>query len=244
MTLHGEAFWLLNLGMDFLCVMGTARYLGLPQKPLRMALAAILGATYSLAALGNWALGGLGGMLFASFCMGAVAFGRHLIRGASGIWIIGLCTSGLASIAGRYLPRDWAVLMVCAVFALSFCFVPPKGRRTTVQRGNVRFVWQGREVCLPAIVDTGNLLRDRLTGLPVIVAPVKMCPQLAGGDGRGMRFIRAHTASGSALLPCFHPEQTVLTVAGKARQLDAVVALAPGVLPGALVPSDLVKQME
>lgn len=244
MTMHGEAFWLMNLGMDFLCVVGAARYLELPKKPWRMMFAAMLGAAYSLAALRFPPLGGLGGLLWAAFGMSAIAFGKQMIRGAAGVWVIGLCTSGLAAIAGRYLPWDWSVLVGCAAFALAFCFVPPKGSRAGVQKGQVRFMWRGLEARLPAIVDTGNLLRDELTGLPVIVAPAKMCPQFLSDDGQGMRLIRACTASGSALLPCFHPEKTMLILAGKAQQLDAVVALAPGALPGALVPVSLVKQMD
>lgn len=238
MVLHGEGFLLMNGSMDLLCLLGTGRYLGLPLNRWRVGLAALLGSMYSLLCTVFPACGGLFGLLMASLLMGLTAFPHHALRGSAGLWMIGLCTSGVASAAGLFLRRDSAVLCACAMFAVSFCLMPPKKRG--MQWGSLTVHWHGHTFRMAAVTDTGNMLRDPLSGLPVIVAPFHRCKGMMLENmhilPEGMRLIRAETAGGSTLLPCVHPDKVLLEFSDGVREVQAVLALSDAALPGALVP--------
>ena len=89
-------------------------------------------------------------------------------------------------------------------------------------------------VLLPARVDTGNLLRDPITGLPVMVVPFRavrvLVPEIARWVQRQelpprMRLISVRTAAGSSLLPVFRPDSCRLYLNGRSCDADVVVAV-------------------
>ena len=104
-----------------------------------------------------------------------------------------------------------------------------------------------KRVLLPAMLDSGNLLRDPLRGTPVIVASARSLKPLFP-DARslsdpmklppGFRLLNVRTAAGGALMPLFRPDVCVVYENGKPRRHDASVAVAPGEYRGvqALVP--------
>lgn len=113
-----------------------------------------------------------------------------------------------------------------------------------------------RSVLLPAMLDSGNLLRDSITGLPVLVVPWRammvLFPQAGdwmqpGQLPPGFRLLNVRTAAGGGLLPLFRPDlcrlyvrgrrwETELLVAAAGREYDGVQALVPlaALPPGAL----------
>ena len=98
---------------------------------------------------------------------------------------------------------------------------------------------------VPAVADTGNLLKDNVTGLPVIVVPLSACrdimPENMHTLPSGMRLIRAQTAAGKVIMPCFHPDCVRVRFTSRVRDVQAIVALAPGEMPCALVPPGALK---
>ena len=89
-------------------------------------------------------------------------------------------------------------------------------------------------VLLPAMVDTGNLLRDPITGLPVMVVPFRavrvLVPEIARWVQHQelpprMRLISVRTAAGSSLLPVFRPDSCRLYLNGHSCDADVVVAV-------------------
>ena len=89
-------------------------------------------------------------------------------------------------------------------------------------------------VLLPAMVDTGNLLRDPITGLPVLVVPFRavrvLLPEIARWVQHQelpprMRLISVRTAAGSSLLPVFRPDSCRLYLNGHSCDADVVVAV-------------------
>ncbi len=90
-------------------------------------------------------------------------------------------------------------------------------------------------VLLPAMLDSGNLLRDPVTGTPVLVVPCKAAsalfpevPDLCDLRGLplGFRLLSVHTAAGSSLLPLFRPDLCRLYLNGNACDADLLVAIA------------------
>ena len=99
-------------------------------------------------------------------------------------------------------------------------------------------------VQIPAMLDSGNLLRDPLTNTPVIVVGSRAVRPLIGEPSverlpPGFRLLRVKTAAGDALLPMFRPDVCRVYVNGKPTDTRALVAVAPREYDGvqALVPT-------
>jgi len=109
---------------------------------------------------------------------------------------------------------------------------------------SIRIGYQGRRLSLTALVDSGNLLRDPLTHLPVIVISRKAASRLLPSVHElepGMRLIRVRTVAGSTLMPILRPEQLELSQQHRWISTEAIVGLSPDGYNGfqALVPSQL-----
>lgn len=99
---------------------------------------------------------------------------------------------------------------------------------------------------LTALVDSGNLLRDPLTGLPVIVISRQAGQKLMAGQMANLRLIPVRTVTGRALMPVFRPGQVRVRSPGGWRAVQAVVGITPDGCSGcqALVPSSLISPMQ
>lgn len=99
---------------------------------------------------------------------------------------------------------------------------------------------------LTALVDSGNLLRDPITGLPVIIVSRKAASRLItlpppGEITPGMRLISVRTVSGTSLMAVFHPRRVRLRLPDGWQTVSAMIGLSPAGYDGfqALVPSGL-----
>jgi len=104
---------------------------------------------------------------------------------------------------------------------------------------------------LTALVDTGNLLRDPLTHLPVIVVSRRIAARLtdlpAPGELRpGMRLISVRTAAGRALMTVVRPQSVRILQHGGWREARALIGISPDGYDGfsALLPACLIRQAE
>lgn len=102
---------------------------------------------------------------------------------------------------------------------------------------------KAKHLRLTALVDSGNLLRDPVTHLPVIVisrqAASRLCP--GGTFFPGMRLISVRTVGGSSLMPVFRPQSVRLLQAHGWQAAEAVIGLSPDGYSGfqALVPASV-----
>lgn len=99
---------------------------------------------------------------------------------------------------------------------------------------------------LTALVDTGNLLRDPLNGLPVIVVSHRAAQRLIGLSvpgklNPGLRQMSIRTIAGASVMTVFRPTQIRLMHAGHWQTIDAMLGVAPDGYDGvqALVPSSI-----
>ncbi len=119
-----------------------------------------------------------------------------------------------------------------------------------------------RRLPLTALTDTGNLLRDGLTGLPVIVVSRRTAAKLTGGipadlaakalSSRtacpeeallpGMRLMPIRTISGTSLMTIFRPDSVRIRDGGAWQEVSALIGISPDGYEGfqALVPACLV----
>jgi len=110
-----------------------------------------------------------------------------------------------------------------------------------------------KRIMLPAMVDSGNLIRDPITSLPVLVIPLKAARVLYPDAGmidalralpRGFRLLHVRTAAGNGLLPLFRPDHCWLYMDGMRREVSLLAAVAGREYQGtqALVPLAAIRE--
>jgi len=254
-----EGFLLLNACMNAALLCVTLRWSGERIVAWRVALAAVFGALYAAAAYlpglswlralpcaalvcaamlwtaARWRkavhlLRALALLLCATFLMGGTVYAiSQALGGAALYWRLG------------------ATAMICLAVVLGRC-----ARRIRLARIQVR-VRLG-EACaeLAGLIDSGNLLCDAISGLPVVIAPYTAIRALLPDScdparletlPPGFRLVRAVSTGGSRTLMCFRPGAISLREAEKWRKVCAMVAVAPQALPEgelALIPAALI----
>lgn len=250
MRVDGEAFFLINGWMNFLSLLMAARLARARFRAGRALLSALAGALYAMAAWGifPW-LRKMPVLGATALIMARIAFQGRAARLSPLLLAAEMTLSGLSDfLLTRGVPAT-ETLLLCGAAALLFIRLMG-GASAPGHRLKARLIYRGRDVLLPAIRDSGNLLRDAVTGLPVIVAPTEgVRPLLPPGADtekmlslpRGFRLLRVRTAAGEKLMPCFHPDQVILCFGSKEWEADAVVALSPGGLSRALVPETMLQ---
>lgn len=163
---------------------------------------------------------------------------RRRIAGCS--VILALLMAGCARLLhGLGLTRTPLVLAQFTLLPLLVRCLPATGHAACV---TLEIIHSSRRLQLTALVDSGNLLRDPLTRLPVIVISRKAAARLLP-DTRalapGMRLISVRTVAGSTLMPIFRPGKVRLMQSGGWQSIHAMIGLSPDGYSGfqALVPA-------
>jgi len=179
-TVYLDLVMLLNFLIDLLLLAGASRISGFPVSWGRTALGAALGGLYAgccmvpgFRFLGNflWRCVSLG-------LMSAIAFGvsRSGVRRCLLFVLLSMALGGVALCVGsggiKGLLAGGAVLVLCGAG-----FRNPPGSREYVP---VELNWDGKRERLLALRDTGNSLRDPVTGQSVLVVDADIARNLLG----------------------------------------------------------------
>ena len=251
-----DLYFLVNAGMDFLCLMISAAILHRQPKGWRCILGAILGGVYACMALLLGLSRGVGILLdlLAACGLCAVTFGWRRLPRAVGVQLLisallgGIMTLLFSLLNRMELPLEQlegdgiSVWVFALLAALSGVFTLRGGkllggarRQRTVQ---VRAVLFGETVELLALVDSGNLLRDPVSGRGVIVASKEVLlphlPRELTEEGLipghrlavRMRLIPVRTASGEGVLRAILPDSLTVTEGDREEDCDYLVAIA------------------
>lgn len=181
MEVYLDLVMLLNFWVDFMLLLGTNRLAGFPARPWRCAASALLGAVYSGACLlpGFRFLGNPLWRLVSLCLMGMMAFGSDgsaLKR--SGIFLLlSMAMGGIALCVGR---GDMLSLALCAAFCLLLSVVSFGGQVGGRVYVPVKIAYQGNTASLIALKDTGNALRDPVTGEQVLIISPEVACRLTG----------------------------------------------------------------
>ena len=180
MVVYLDAVFLLNFIIDLLLLISANRLCGYPSSLKRLLLASSLGGIYG----GACVLPGfsfLGGMLWRVVCLGGmgwIAFGSSgsVLRRTALFVLLSMALGGVAlGVSGGGLPAVlWGVVGI-----LVLCFAGFSGQ-TGVRYVPVELKHTNQTVRLTALVDTGNTLRDPITGCPVLVVGGQVATQLLG----------------------------------------------------------------
>lgn len=205
MIIYLDLVLALNFAVDFLLLLGTNRLAGFPPGWLRSAGAAVLGALYgALCLLSGFSF--LGSTLWRGIflgLMGIIAFGMNKSAWKrTGIFILLSMAMGGIALGLGSAEFPMLVLSALGVWLLSrIGFGGVVGGREylpiTVAEGD-------RSISVIALKDTGNSLRDPITGEQVLILgpeaagrlleldPEQLCRPLEtmmGQSGRGLRLI-------------------------------------------------------
>ena len=261
-----DLYFLINLSMDFLCLTITGALMHRRVVRWRALVGAVLGAAYAVVAL-LWGWGGFWGFLgdlAAGFVMASAVFAGKgtraptIVRAAAILcvcsMVLGGVMTGLYSFLNRLeLPLEaigedgvavWVFVLVSAIAGV----VTARGGRLLgvaqkIRSVRVELTLFGKSVELRAMVDSGNLLRDPISGKSVIVVelsklsgilPPTLFHACEQGDytewlssyerARISRPLPTQTASGEALLLALVPERLVLSVGKERYPADYLIA--------------------
>ncbi len=181
MEIYLDVVFILNFLVDFLLIMGTNRLSGHSLGAKRAAAAALLGAVYAV----SCTLPGfrfLSSGLWRMVCLGlmaVLAFGWNpdaLRRGVLFVFL-SMALGGIALGLGN--GGFWAIIMgalgVCLLCLLGF-----RGKPGQQQYIPVQITHRGKRLSLLALQDTGNTLRDPVSGDCVLVVDALAAEKLLG----------------------------------------------------------------
>lgn len=171
----------LNFLVDFLLLLGANALSGYPASPGRAALAALVGGLYGGVCLlpGFSFLGSTLWRLVVLAVMAAIAFGlsRSALRRGVLFVLLSMALGGIALGLGN---GGAGSLAAAAAGVAALCAVGFRGRAGTQNYVRVELEWDGKKRTLTALQDTGNTLRDPVTGQNVLVAGADVAWELLG----------------------------------------------------------------
>ena len=174
----------LGFCVNFLLAAGTGRLTGATPTWGRCALCGLLGGGYTASCLfpGFLFLAQFHWRLVFRVLMGLVAFG-YTGRAWRQILVFCALQLSLSGIAWGIGQGGWEVIPVCGATALLMMLVSPKRKRYA----SVVITHGGRQISLTALVDTGNTLRDPVSGDGVLVVDARAAWELLGLDMQALR---------------------------------------------------------
>lgn len=233
LRIYLDLVMVLNFWVDLLLLVGTNRLAGHPGGWGRCALGAVLGGLYGGLCLipGFRFLGDLLWRLVFLGLMGILAFG--LGRSASRRCVLfALLSFALGGVAYAMGSGDFLQLCLAAGGLCALCLFGFRGRAEGREFVPVELAHGARRVRLKALVDSGNLLRDPVSGDPVLIvgaatalALLDLDPAqlgdpvgtLAGGNYPGLRLIPYRAVGRQGMLLGYRFSEA--KVGGKARSL-------------------------
>ena len=170
MQVYLDMLMLLNFLVDFLLILGTNRLSGYPAGGIRAAGAATLGSVYAAFCLfpGFRFLGNLWWRTVFLGLIAGIAFGWNLSAVRRGAVFV-LLSMALGGMAGGVGMKHFPAIALCAFLLWLLCRVGFGGQLGSREYVPVELNWQGRTVRVLALRDTGNMLRDPITGEAVLV---------------------------------------------------------------------------
>ncbi len=250
MRVYGETFIFINWWMDFLCLLLAARLSRCRFSTVKAMVSAGFGALYGMAA---WAAGKpvlrcVPILLLVCLGMAFIAFGRRGPRLFPTVTAAGWLLSGLSDFVLKHGASPASVIWIDGGAAL--CVLLVKNRICIPYGGRcfLRIEYEGRTALLPALRDTGNLLTDHASGLPVIVVSQTLARIFLPAGTQindlstlppGWRLIRVKTAAGGRTLMCFYPDRTIIRHGKHAWPTEAMIAVSDFEESRALLPDSL-----
>lgn len=181
MPVYLDLFVILNFFVDLLLIVGANRLAGYPPGLKRALPAAGIGAGYGTLCLlpGFLFLGNLFWRIVFLIVMALVAYGMNKAAARRGVLFV-LLSMALGGIASSMNHNSFWGLLIAALGVCVLCLLGFRGKALGGSCVPVEVEFGGRKVTLNALRDTGNTLRDPVTGEAVLVAGACAARELLG----------------------------------------------------------------
>lgn len=243
MVVYLDLVLCLNFVVDILLLMGSNRLCGYPLKPGRCAAAAAVGSIYSGACMlpGFSFLGNAVWRLVSLLLMAVIAFGWCFTALRRGVLFVLLCMA-LGGIAMGMGSPGISGLVAAAAGVCMMCVIGFGGRHLGREYVTVTLTYGGKRRCLTALLDTGNTLKDPITGESVLVVGSDIAKELLGLTQTQLlspvETMESHPTPGLRLIPyraVGNPAGMLLALRMDAVTIDkkkagTLVAFAPQIL--------------
>ena len=252
-VLYLDSLLVFELVSDLTLLWAAGKLCQARRRKLRLLAAAFLGAGYALLSLLWPPAASFPGKAVSLAAMLLIAYGRE-----KGLWRLGLAYLAMCAVyAGAASAVVWTAgraslraLVFALGISLGVCALPFRFSGRRGGRASLHLVCGDRSVELPALRDTGNRLREPLSGDPALIAEegdllpllepevqavLRATAGLPAPDrlqalGPGFRLLPYRTLEGSGLLLAFRPEQAYVD---GVLQPGLWAALSPGpIRPG------------
>lgn len=181
MAVYLDLVMILNFLVDFLLLLGTNRLSGFPPAPWRCAFGALVGAVYSGACmLPGFRFLGSGGWCCISLCLcagAAFGLGRSAFQRGAVFVLLSMALGGIAMSLGR---GNFPALILAAGGLWLLCRVSFGDGVGEKEYVNLSVTYGEKTVNLIALRDSGNTLRDPITGEQVLVISAEAAGRLTG----------------------------------------------------------------
>ena len=231
-----ETFLWINASLDLCLAMIAARFCRCFSPPRVAASTGLLTAYGTLAFLCPTPLAGplfwCTALLLASAILaGTCQPGRVMAVAFTMLCSAMLIDGGVTLLSGIGLPLGFASGLPASV-AAAWAYAGLRSRRRTSWLVALRVRVNGREARFPALIDTGNRLREPLTGLPVLIAEASLLKDaLPDACARTIDF---SGIGGCGSLRCFRASAVWFDDGRRRKRApDAWIAVSPTRLPGA-----------
>ena len=181
MTDYADSVFLLNFLVDFLLLLAANRLCGFPVKAGRAAMGALLGALHAACCLlpGFYFLGHTLWRAVSLGCMSVIAFGASKSAMRRGLVFAFLSMALGGAVMGMGRGDFWGVVCSAATVCL-LCFVGFRGQLGGTSYVPVELCYGDKRLRITALQDTGNTLRDPITGRAVLVVGADTAHALLG----------------------------------------------------------------
>ena len=181
MAVYLDVVAALNFAVDFLLLLGTNRLCGYPPGWGRAALAAAVGGIYGGACLlpGFQFLGSMLWRIVILAVISCIAFGFcfSTLRRGMVFLLLSMALGGLAMGVGN---GGFGSLVAAVAGITVMCALGFRDKLGSVSYVPVFLSYGGKSLNLTALCDTGNTLRDPVTGRSVLVVGADVAQQLTG----------------------------------------------------------------
>lgn len=266
-TVYLDLLFLINFSMDTLALFLSARILHRPLRLFRLLAAGALGGVYACLSLflpvSGWIA--VAADILVCLLLGAVAFvskgnRRELFVSALTFTAVSMALGGIMTALFTLLNRldlpldtetsdgDGISVFLFAILAAVSAIATLLGGKFFASRSSKKTatvtVTVGGNVCrLSALVDSGNLLCEPVSGKPCVVVELSVFERIfserflrgvklrrytdvaSASEVRGVCLIPTRTASGQGMLIAFRPDRMTVDAGKGEREVDAYVAL-------------------
>ena len=278
----GDLLFFVNFCMDFQCLFLTARLLHRRFSVWRGALASAGGAVYAVAALflnaGRVTAFALDLLVCALMCL--LTFGerhgrwRHLLIPFAVYFGVSAAVGGVMTGLSFWINRltlpeagsadgPWFYVLAALGGLLTFAWGRLCQRRAKGKHATLRVVLDQKTATFACMTDTGNLLKDPVSGRPVVIVSHRAArallppPLLLAALDRSavaalpqalakrVRLVPSVSATGQGLLVAVLPDSAELDAGRGKKQVDlllAATAFEPGAGYDALLPAALMTE--